>query len=167
MILPPEAEVVETAQSHQKALALYRPSAARPMVDAIEARFPDHAGVRYLRAIQDLEDGRTGRALANFRKLLEEYPQSPAVRVRLMSACRSLGDMALLRETLRAVVSTPARCRAWTRRVSGLCHTSGTFVSMRICSACLQKHRDRRNHCFGLFSKPPGGLPAPGMCWRI
>ena len=98
--------MVETAQSHQKALALYRPSAARPMVDAIEARFPDHAGVRYLRAIQDLEDGRTGRALTNFRKLLEEYPQSPAVRVRLMSACRSLGDMALLRETLRAVVDT-------------------------------------------------------------
>ena len=60
----------------------------------------------YLRAIQDLEDGRTGRALANFRKLLAEYPQSPAVRVRLMSACRSLGDMALLRETLRAVVDT-------------------------------------------------------------
>jgi tetratricopeptide (TPR) repeat protein len=105
-ILPRESELVEAAEAQRRALAIYGPAAARPIVDDVEARFPDHPGTQYLRAIQNLEDGRVGRALEGFRKLLEKFPQSPAVRVRLMSACRSLGDTALLRETLRSVVDT-------------------------------------------------------------
>jgi len=105
-IVPPESEVVEAAEAQQKALAMYGSTAARPIVKDLETRLPDHPGTSYLRAIQSLADGRVGRALEGFRKLLEAYPQSPTVRVRLMTACRSLGDTALLRETLRSVVET-------------------------------------------------------------
>jgi tetratricopeptide (TPR) repeat protein len=103
-ILPPEAEVMEAAEIQEKALALYGPSAARPVIDNLEERFPNHSGTQYLRAIQYMEDGRNGKAMASFRKLLEKFPRSPSVRVRLMIACRSLGNTALLRETLRSVV---------------------------------------------------------------
>ena len=105
-ILPPESELVECLEAQRRAFAIHGPAAARPIVDNAETRFPDHPGTHYLRAIQNLEDGRVGRALRQFKRLLEQFPQSAAVRPRLMSACRSLGDTALLRETLRSVVDT-------------------------------------------------------------
>jgi predicted Zn-dependent protease len=105
-ILPADSEVVEAARDHEKALALYGPSKARTIVDHLESRFPDHPGTHYLRAIQNLEDGRIGKALRSFRTLLGAFPSSPAVRVRMMMACRSLGDTALLRSTLESIVDT-------------------------------------------------------------
>jgi tetratricopeptide (TPR) repeat protein len=105
-ILPPEAGLMDAAEAQRRALWINGPAAARTVVNEIEAQFPDHPGTRYLRAIQDLEDGRVGRALGGFRGLLEKFSHSPVVRSRLMSACRSLGHTALLRETLRSVLET-------------------------------------------------------------
>lgn len=105
-MLPPEAEIVEAAEAQRKAHSIYGPAASRAIVDGIEERFPDHPGTLYLRAIQNLEDGRVGRSLREFQKLMERFPKSPAVRERLMTTCRSLGDTALLRETLKSVVET-------------------------------------------------------------
>jgi tetratricopeptide (TPR) repeat protein len=105
-ILPDEAAVAEAAQAHQRALTLMGPSAARPIVEDLEVHFPNHPGTLYLRAIQQLEDGRTGKALAGFRTLLEMFPRSSSVRVRLIGACRQLGGTALMRETLRSIVET-------------------------------------------------------------
>ncbi|HEX5283886.1 MAG TPA: tetratricopeptide repeat protein [Bryocella sp.] len=105
-ILPAEAEVVEAAEAQRRAHSINGPASARPIVDAIEKRFPDHPGTLYLRALQNLEDGRVGRSLGDFRKLMEMFPKSPAVRERLMASCRSLGDTALLRETLKSVIET-------------------------------------------------------------
>ena len=39
----------------------------------IERQFPDHPGTQYLREIQNLEDGRIGRALRGFKRLLESF----------------------------------------------------------------------------------------------
>jgi tetratricopeptide (TPR) repeat protein len=103
-LLPSTSAIVEAARAQQKALAIDGPTAARSIVEDVEAKHPDQPGTHYLRAIQNLEDGRVGRALEGFRKLLELYPKSPAVRVRLMHACRMLGDTALLRATLKSVV---------------------------------------------------------------
>lgn len=105
-LLPPESAVVEAAQAQQKAFAISGPAAARPIVEDIENRFPNHPGTQFLRAIQNLEDGRVGKALGTFRKQMEKYPGSPAIRVRLISACRLLGNTALLRDTLSSVVDT-------------------------------------------------------------
>ena len=105
-ILPPESAIIESAAAQQRASTLHGAASARSVVADAETRFPQHPGTRYLRAIQNIEDGRSGRALRQFRTLLEQFPRSAAVRVRMMSACRSLGDTALLRETLRSVVDT-------------------------------------------------------------
>jgi tetratricopeptide (TPR) repeat protein len=105
-ILPPESEVAASVPAHQKALSVQGSSAGCLIVEDLEKRFPDHPGTRYLRAIQNLVDGRVGRALGGFRNLIATFPKSPAVRVRLLHACRLLGDTALLRETLRLVVDT-------------------------------------------------------------
>lgn len=105
-ILPAESEVSDSARAHQKALTQLGPLAARPIIEKLEALFPDHPGTHYLRANQYLEEGRSGKALESFRKLQKAYPRSPSIRVRLMNASRNLGDTALLRETLRSVVDT-------------------------------------------------------------
>jgi cellulose synthase operon protein C len=105
-ILPPESEVVEAAEAQEKALEIHGLSEGRVILERLERRFPDHPGTSYLRAIQNLEDGRIGRALEGFRQTFARFPNAPKVRARLMSACRSLGDTALLRETLKSVVET-------------------------------------------------------------
>jgi tetratricopeptide (TPR) repeat protein len=105
-ILPPESEVIEAAVAQQRASTIYGSASARAIIENLERRFPDHPGTQYLRAIQNLDDGRIGRALASFQQLLARFPNSPSVRVRLMCACRALGDSALLRETLKSVVDT-------------------------------------------------------------
>ena len=46
---------------------------ARLIVDDSERRLPDHPGTQYLREIQNLEDGRVGRALRGFKRLLESF----------------------------------------------------------------------------------------------
>jgi len=107
-ILPREAELVEAGQEHQKALALYGPSAAQRVVAEIAGRFPDHAGTEYLHAVQDIEEGRMGQALACLRRLFDRYPNAPTVRLRLMHACRAMGDSALLRQTLKSIVERGA-----------------------------------------------------------
>jgi tetratricopeptide (TPR) repeat protein len=105
-ILPPESQLVEAAEAQEKALTIHGLSEGRAIVEGLERRFPDHPGTTYLRAIQNLEDGRIGRAFEGFRRTFTRFPNAPKVRARLMSACRSLGDSALLRETLRSVVET-------------------------------------------------------------
>ena len=103
-LLPPESTLVEGAQEHQKAMAVNGPVAARKIVTDLTKRFPLHPGVLYLQSIQNLEDGNVGQALQGFHRLLLEFPNSPHVRVRFMSACRALGNTALVRETLRNIV---------------------------------------------------------------
>jgi tetratricopeptide (TPR) repeat protein len=105
-ILPPEAAIVEAAQAQLKALTLYEPSTSSPIVADIVTRFPSHPGTKYLQAIQGLEEGRMGRALASFRELFDRFPNAPALRARLMNACRAMGDTALLRHTLQTVAET-------------------------------------------------------------
>ena len=105
-LLPPEAAIVEAAQAQQKALTLYEPSASSPIVANIVSLFPSDPGTKYLQAIQDLEEGRVGRALAAFRELFDRFPNAPALRARLMNACRAMGDTALLRQTLQTVAET-------------------------------------------------------------
>jgi len=104
--LLPEAEValMTAAQEQQKALALFGPSAAREIVRDIEQKFPSHPGTRLLRSIQAAEDGHTGEALLSFQRLLNEFPNSPYLRFRLLGACRMRGSTALMRETLAGVV---------------------------------------------------------------
>jgi predicted Zn-dependent protease len=105
-ILPFEAEVVEASQAHQKALTLYGLSAAQQVIDQVAEHFPSHPGTRYLQAIQDMEDGRIGRALASFRELMERYPNAPRLRSNLLFACRAIGNTTLLRQTLKTVAET-------------------------------------------------------------
>jgi len=101
-----EAEValVTAAQDQRKALVLFGPSAAREIVRDIEQKFPSHPGTQLLRSIQAAEAGHTGEALLNFQRLLNEFPNSPYLRFRLLGACRLRGNTALMRETLAGVV---------------------------------------------------------------
>ena len=107
-LLPPEAAVAEAAQAHAKALALVGTSAAQAVVAALAERFPRHPGTQYLQALQDLEEGRMGQALNAFRELAIRFPRAQRLRSHLMGACRSVGNTALLRQTLQAVVETGA-----------------------------------------------------------
>ncbi len=105
-LLPPESDIVASGQEHLRALHLLGPAAARPIVEEISKRFPSHPGIRYLRAVQAVDDGRTGEALGHLRELMREFPSSAIVRYRLLNACRSLGNTALMRETLSSIVET-------------------------------------------------------------
>jgi cellulose synthase operon protein C len=104
--LLPENDVVimTAAQLHQKILTLRGPSAAREIVRDVAEKLPSHPGTRFLRAIQANEDGHSGEALLGFQQLLGEFPNSPSLRSRLIGACRSRGNTALMRETLAGVV---------------------------------------------------------------
>lgn len=99
-----DAAIMTAAQLYQKALALQGPTAAREIVRDIAERLPSHPGTRLLRTIQAVEDGHTGEALLGFQQLLNEFPNSPFLRSRLIAACRSRGNTALMRETLAGVV---------------------------------------------------------------
>lgn len=146
-ILPPEAEVTEAAQAQQKALEMHGPSAARPIVAEIEAKFPDHEGTQYLRAIQHLADGRTGKALKSFRTL---------IRVRRRSGCGLLALVACwatppLLENCCGLWWMRARFQAWTRRMTGPRLMNGTFTSTPTCFALHRKPVPGRNRCCGPF----------------
>jgi len=103
-LLPPESAVAEAAQEHSKQLTLHGPSAARQVVADLIARFPSHPGSRYLEAVQALEDGQAGQALVKLKELIRQFPRSPHVRVRYMQACHSVGNRALVRQTLKDIV---------------------------------------------------------------
>jgi tetratricopeptide (TPR) repeat protein len=107
-LLPPDAEIVEIAQAHQKADSLLRIDECRKLVERVTEKFPLNPGTRYLRAVQELKEGRIGQARHIFHQLLNEYPNSPAVRVNFMAACRAIGNTALVRSTLQAIVETCA-----------------------------------------------------------
>jgi predicted Zn-dependent protease len=99
-----QVELMTAAQDYQKALTLFGPSAAREIVGKIEQKYPTDPGTRFLRSIQIAEDGHTGEALLSFQRLLNEFPNSPNLRSRLLGACRMRGNTALMRETLAGVV---------------------------------------------------------------
>src|SRR5262249_28985842 len=100
-LLPPEAELMDAAQEHQKVAVLQGPTAARNIVSEIASRFPSYPGTLYLQSIQQLDDGHAGQAMRGLQDLLREFPESPVVRFRFMSACRALGNTALVRQTLK------------------------------------------------------------------
>jgi cellulose synthase operon protein C len=104
-LLPRDDVAMMTAAHLQmKAFTLQGPTAAREIAQEIALRLPSHPGTRLLSAIQAAEDGRTSDALLGFQQLLNEFPHSPSVRVRLILACRALGNTALTRDTLAGVV---------------------------------------------------------------
>ncbi len=103
-LLPAEAEVVEAAQAHQRALTMHGPSAGRPIAARLAERFPAHAGTRYVQAVQALEDGHAGPALTGFQRLLAEFPEAPLVRVHVLAACRALANTSRLRHVLQNIV---------------------------------------------------------------
>jgi tetratricopeptide (TPR) repeat protein len=104
--LLPAAEVeTRTAfVSFERALQLHGPTVASIFVTELEKRHPSHPITAMLLAMQAAEEGRTGDALVGFRGLLETCPAYPPVRARLLHACQSLGNTALLRDTLESVV---------------------------------------------------------------
>jgi tetratricopeptide (TPR) repeat protein len=99
-----DVDVMTASRSYYRALHLYGPTVAAAFVTELETRHPSHPVTRLLRATQAVEEGRAGDALAGFQRLLEEFPGHPAVRARLLHACRSLGNTALLRNALESVV---------------------------------------------------------------
>jgi len=104
-LLPPvDVQTMSARQAHRRAEFLQGPAAAREVVAALAANFPTHPNTRLLQALQDHEDGKIAPALEQFKKLLEEFPASPAVRSDLLSCCRSLRNTALMRKTLEDVV---------------------------------------------------------------
>lgn len=103
-LLPSDTPVVEAAREYERALAAHGPTAAASVVTSVAERFPSHPGVRYLQAARLLEAGQAGQALHEFLDLLQEYPDSPAVRVRALRACRAVGNLARLRQVLADIV---------------------------------------------------------------
>ena len=103
-LLPPDSPVVEAARDYEQALAAHGPAAAAAIVAGVAERFPSHPGVRYLQAVRSLAGGQAGQALHEFLELLLKYPDSPAVRVRTVVACRAVGNLARLRQVLADIV---------------------------------------------------------------
>jgi len=99
-----DVAIMTAAQNHQRVLAVQGPTAAREIVADVAKKLPSHPGTRLLRSIQAAEDGHSGEALLGFQQLLNEFPNSPYLRFRLLEACRSRGNTALMRETLAGVV---------------------------------------------------------------
>ena len=104
-LLPVNDVVIMTAaQAHQRVLVRQGPTAAREVVADVANKLPSHAGTRLLRSIQAAEEGRSGEAVLGFQQLLNEFPNSPYLRYRLLEACRARGNTALMRESLAGVV---------------------------------------------------------------
>jgi tetratricopeptide (TPR) repeat protein len=105
-ILPKDAGVADAAQAYYRAVALGGAASARPVVEEMSKQFPGHTQTRLLEARDALSAGRTAEALAGFAALLQAYPESARVRIRVLDACRSLANTALLRQTLKSIVDT-------------------------------------------------------------
>jgi hypothetical protein len=94
-----DVAIMTAAHLHEKVMDLQGPMAAREIVEHIAEKLPSHPGTRLLRTMQAAEDGHTGEALLGFQQLLNEFPNSPFLRSRLIWACRARGNTALMRET--------------------------------------------------------------------
>jgi tetratricopeptide (TPR) repeat protein len=103
-ILPADSAVQDALQEQYKAMRMAGPSAALPIVAGTAERFPGHLIVRFMQAYQAEAEGRTGEALAGYQELLNEYPDCPMIRARLITACRALGNTSLTLQTLHDVV---------------------------------------------------------------
>jgi predicted Zn-dependent protease len=104
LLLNADAETTRAREMRRRAGALYGPAEARKVVAKLATQHPLHPVTRLLQALQNHEDGHVGTALAQFQNLLRDFPGSAFVRSNLISCCRSLGNMALMRETLAEVV---------------------------------------------------------------
>ena len=89
---------------HHRAKELSGPAAAKEVVEKLAERLPGHPLTRLLKAMQAVDDGQVGLALAEFQELMKEFSGSAFVRARLLWCSRSLGDTALMRRTLASVV---------------------------------------------------------------
>jgi len=105
-ILPEDAAVASAVQAYHKAITLSGPPAAVPILSELARSFPSHPQTRLLLAVQAGNDGRMTEAFAGLTDLLQEFPDSPNLRIRLVDACRSLRNTALLKQTLKSVVDT-------------------------------------------------------------
>lgn len=104
-LLPADnAETIRLEQAHRREKLLHGPVAARAVLADLTERYPDHPVTRYLQAIQELNEGQTGRALAGFQTLAVEYPNAAFVRSNLLASCRSLQNTAVMRGVLADVV---------------------------------------------------------------
>src|SRR5215472_10383995 len=90
--------------AHHRAYLLGGPGAARQVAEKLAERHPAHPVTKLLKAMQAMEDGRVGIALAEFQELMEQFPESAFIRARLLACCRALRDTALMRKTLAGVV---------------------------------------------------------------
>jgi predicted Zn-dependent protease len=99
-----DVEAMTTLMLHQKARMRAGVEAAREVAEDLAKKQPNHPLTRYLEAVQAREEGHTRQALSKLQELLREYPNSSMVRVTLLSACRALGNSALIREVLAEVV---------------------------------------------------------------
>ncbi|HEX6880125.1 MAG TPA: tetratricopeptide repeat protein, partial [Terriglobales bacterium] len=105
-LLPAEAEIPAAVHAYNRAQFFNDQAAARAIVNDTSAKFPQHSGTKYLRALHSLETGKTSEALNAFRELLAQFPTSALVRTRFMYVCRALSNLALLRDTLEQIVET-------------------------------------------------------------
>jgi predicted Zn-dependent protease len=103
-LLPAESLVVELAVAHHRAVQTQGPSPARAIATDMAERFPAHPGTRFVTAFQALHDGHVGHALKGLQELLAQFPLAPWVRGGVVSACRALGNTALLQSVLQDVV---------------------------------------------------------------
>lgn len=71
---------------------------------SLEERLLHHVITRYLRAVQTLEEGRAGEALALFAVPMNEHPKCLRIRYGLLWVSEDMGNSALTRETLEGVV---------------------------------------------------------------
>jgi predicted Zn-dependent protease len=99
-----DAEVMAAREAHRRAEVLHGRSRARQLAEELAVRHPSHPGTRLVQALQAHQDGHIGASLAQFQNLLKEFPGSSLVRSNLVACCRSLGNVALMRETLADVV---------------------------------------------------------------
>src|SRR5579859_2472235 len=99
-----DAEAAAARMAYHRARALTGPGAAREIIGSIGQKQPNHPVTKLLKAMQDIEDGRTNIALTQFQELLKQFPRSAFVRAELLACCRSFADTALMRKTLASAV---------------------------------------------------------------
>lgn len=99
-----DVEAMTARANHQRASHLNGPTAAREVVEKLAERLPRHPVTRLLQAMQAVDDGKVGVALVEFQELMKKFSGSAFVRARLLGCSRSLGDTALMRQTLASVV---------------------------------------------------------------
>jgi len=118
---------------HTKQLTLHRSCRFARVVSDLLRQFPAHPGSKYLGAAQALEDGQVGLALGKLRELLQQFPRSPVLlSVRVISACRALGNSALLRQS-SGISLKRACCPGFEARQDWLQPPDAISMNMPIC----------------------------------